>query len=52
MLELIQKIICVIGVFCFCFGGSSMGSENLLLPIILFLGGGLLILATYDAYKL
>ena len=51
-MELIQKLICLIGVFCFCFGGSAMNSKSLLLPSMLCIVGGLLVLATYHAYKI
>lgn len=49
---MIQKLICVIGVLCFWGGGACMNSDNLAIPIILVLGGGLLTLMTYNAYEL
>ena len=51
-MKTLQKLICLIGVLCFCFGGSSMNSKNLLIPAALTIGGGLLALATYHAYEL
>jgi len=48
----LQKLICLIGILCFCLGGSSMDSKNLLIPAALTIGGGLLALATYHAYEL
>ena len=51
-MELLQKIICVIGVFCFSVGGCSLDSANMLLPAALCIVGGILVLLTYHAYKL
>jgi len=51
-MEMIQKIICVLGVFCFSFGGSCLNSENMILPAALCLIGGIMVLLTYHAYKL
>lgn len=49
---MIQKLICAIGAVCFWGGGACMNSDNLTVPIILVLGGGLLMLMTYKAYEL
>lgn len=50
-METLQKLICLIGILCFCIGGSSMDSENLLIPAVLTIGGGLMALATYRTYE-
>lgn len=52
MMELLQKIICCIGLMMFIIGASAMDSASLVIPVALCLIGALLALATYHAYKL
>lgn len=49
---MVQKLICLIGVLCFCTGGACMNSDSLALPTLMVVVGGLLTLATYRAYEL
>ena len=51
-MELIEKAICTIGMMMFFLGASAMDSESLIFPAALCIIGGLLMLATYHAYKL
>lgn len=49
---MIQKLVCALGVLCFLCGCACMDSDCLTDPIILILGGGMLMLSAYKAYEL
>ena len=49
---MLQKLICLVGVFCFFLGGCVVESDSPLVPLLLASVGGLTVLATVHAYEL